>query len=1024
LPGSGGTEAGKRLAERLSRYAGLPEVLVLALPRGGVPVGFEVATALEAPLDLFLVRKLGLHQAVIDQVAESESARLAEMERLYRDGRPPPDLRGRTVILVDDGLATGSTMRAAAAALREEEPARRVVAAPVGAPETVLELSREVDEAVCVLTPEPLHSVGMWYQDFSQTTDDEVRFLLREAQEIHAHSSPRGRSYPPSWFLYVVSGWPDNRCVRTRWTAGWPALFLALSALSRPGLAAGRPDGSFETPFALSVPYPVGVAAGDFNHDGKLDLAVTNGSKSIQVLLQDPRTRLHFTAAPTLSAGTGSFYIRTVDLDGDQNDDLAVGDPGTTAYLFHSNGDGTFQPPVALVEAKGSRWITSGDWNGDGKLDLASANINGTISVFLGAGGGSFTFFEEHGGFPFNRPHSLEALDYDGDGKLDLMAGMGDFGVRPFRGRGDGRFDATTDITNLGCGHFIGAAEFNHDGKGDLITACDLVSSTFVGISAGDGSYRLTLEVNAGSHNQSFAAGDFNGDGFQDLAVVGSGRRKLFIYPSTGDGTFLDPLSFWPTGVGSVFLVARDLDGDGLLDVISADTDSSVLTLFWGEPGGSLLGSARSVSGFSGVKDLAIADLDGDGAPDLLFPDSNQPRLQVYLKPARTEPSAPSLTMDLGSKYTSLEARDLDGDGTPDLVGASANEGTGQAALLDPRGSVRRQVSLPAGIKPGTVAVGRIDGGATLDLAVPCAGSGIIAVFLGQGDGGFDAALNIPTIEKPKAVGLADLDGDGVTDLAVISFTTLAIQLGKGAAVFGEPIVLSREDTARSFAALAVADLDRDGFPDLLVADKSSSRLFLFYAKGRGEYEEPVSLKVGDGPISLVVADLDQNGFPDITTASSSLQTLSVILNAGSRVLEDRVDYQLGFAPLGHRAGDLDQDGALDLVAFTGTLGMVLPGRQAAAPAAPRFRRGDANGDGQVDLADPIVVLNRLFLGGQPLSCEDAADSNDDGEVNLTDPIRTLNRLFLGGEPLPPPGPEACGEDPTPDQLAACESGC
>jgi predicted phosphoribosyltransferase len=209
------TEAGRVLAERLAPYANRPDVIVLALPRGGVPVAYEVARALHAPLDVFLVRKLGvpgqeelamgavatggvrvlndqvvralrIPNSVIDAVAAWEQEELERRERLYRGDRPPPDVRGKTVILVDDGLATGSTMLAAVKALRQQQPARIVVAVPVAAPDTCELLRGEVDDIVCAVTPEPFYAVGMWYEDFSQTTDEEVRELLAQGMEAVA----------------------------------------------------------------------------------------------------------------------------------------------------------------------------------------------------------------------------------------------------------------------------------------------------------------------------------------------------------------------------------------------------------------------------------------------------------------------------------------------------------------------------------------------------------------------------------------------------------------------------------------------------------------------------------------------------------------------------------------------------------------------------------------------------------------------------------------------------------------------
>jgi putative phosphoribosyl transferase len=211
-------DAGRRLAQELLHYANRSDAIVLALPRGGVPVAYEVALALNVPLDVFIVRKLGLPgqeelaigaiasggirvlnediiqmldipEEVIEKVAERELKELERRERHYRGNQPPPEVRDRTVILIDDGLATGASMRAAVAALRSQHPARIVVAVPVAAPETCGALEREVDEIVCAITPEPFVGVGWWYEDFSQTTDEGVRLFLedvrRRSQLVH-----------------------------------------------------------------------------------------------------------------------------------------------------------------------------------------------------------------------------------------------------------------------------------------------------------------------------------------------------------------------------------------------------------------------------------------------------------------------------------------------------------------------------------------------------------------------------------------------------------------------------------------------------------------------------------------------------------------------------------------------------------------------------------------------------------------------------------------------------------------------
>ena len=228
LPYRDREEAGRALALALIAYANRPDVLVLGLPRGGVPVAAQVADALHAPLDVFVVRKLGvpgqeelafgaiasggvkvfnddvvamagISDAVIDSIVQAEEQEIARRDRLYRGDRDPVQLGGHTVILVDDGLATGATMRAAAQAIQAMQPARLVVGVPVAAGEACAELRDTVDEVVCVTTPDPFHAVGVWYEDFAQTSDAEVRGLLERnwrSPGARAETSPAPTEAP------------------------------------------------------------------------------------------------------------------------------------------------------------------------------------------------------------------------------------------------------------------------------------------------------------------------------------------------------------------------------------------------------------------------------------------------------------------------------------------------------------------------------------------------------------------------------------------------------------------------------------------------------------------------------------------------------------------------------------------------------------------------------------------------------------------------------------------------------------
>jgi len=212
------TEAGRLLASQLVRYLSRPNLLILALPRGGVPVAFEIARTLDAPLDIFLVGKLGvpgqeelamgavasgnvrvlqcdvveafgIPQSVIEAVTAEEIRELARRELAFRGDRPSPQIRGRNIILVDDGLATGSTMHAAVVALKQQDPERIIVAVPVASRETCDEFKSEVDEVICLRTPASFYAVGLWYETFPQLTDEEVREFLRKADEFRFSST-------------------------------------------------------------------------------------------------------------------------------------------------------------------------------------------------------------------------------------------------------------------------------------------------------------------------------------------------------------------------------------------------------------------------------------------------------------------------------------------------------------------------------------------------------------------------------------------------------------------------------------------------------------------------------------------------------------------------------------------------------------------------------------------------------------------------------------------------------------------
>ncbi|MBI4583271.1 MAG: VCBS repeat-containing protein [Planctomycetes bacterium] len=840
-------------------------------------------------------------------------------------------------------------------------------------------------------------------------------------------------------------------------------ILLTLASIVLPvSFALAKGDGTLQGPLTITTgrPGPVTVHTGDFNGDGKLDIVSANGvasneatgSPSIYILLQNPSNRLDW-QVQTLRIGSSAVFVRGADFDNDGFDDIMVGDVAQYAFYVHSKGDGTFDPPVKITQANGARWVTVGDFNNDDKLDFACSNFRSSnLTIFLGDGAGNFTLSSKFSG---SREHTLEALDFDGDGKMDLMQGSGLPGITPYKNLGlvDGvlKFQARPNVSNLGCIEYIAEAgtykfnkatqkleytligDLNHDGKADLAVTCIDDQNAYVGVSLGTGQYKKVLQFAGGGRTESTAFADLNQDGHIDVAMVSNDSSNLWVFLGKGDGTFQgdgkapepDPIIFGPTGTYPAFLVSQDLDGDGYFDVISGEQTSVSVTIFWGKAGERFLESGYSLTGFAGAKTMALADADKDGVLDLILPRSDQLLVNYYLKPGQGPATKPSFNIPVEKKYTLLETADLDADGFPDLIGADAVGGTAQVAIIDPVARTpRSQLSFTAGVSPSYVELGQVDGSAPLDFLVACKGSNHVAIFLGQGGGAFGEAKLLPTVEKPKATALRDLDDDTFQDLLVLGDTAAVVHYGKGGGEFAEPADVVR-DTTKIYTHAAIGDVVGDTALDLVVTEQKTTSVYIFPGKGDRLFEVPIAIKLTAAPTTVVLADMNEDGLLDLTLSSLSSRSAFILLNQGQGNFAKAAVYGLGVTPQRHRIADLNGDGILDVIGFMATQATVLLGRSEAAPIDGKFRRGDANANGQLEITDPIMILLRLFLGGEAIPCEDAADADNDGAVGMNDAVLVLLRLFAGGDPLPPPGPGGCGEDPdqVPDQLT-CNAPC
>lgn len=782
-----------------------------------------------------------------------------------------------------------------------------------------------------------------------------------------------------------------------------------------PAKATGAADAvRFAAPIKIPLQNPVAVTAGDVDGDGTPEIVTAAVGNRISVLVPKKGNVADWTVTEGPVVGNGTFFVRCADFNGDGRDDLLAADPATNAFVLRSRGNGSFDAPFKLTEARGPRWATAGDLDGDGDLDVASANVNSrSISVYLGGGNGLFshssTFVREIG-----NPHSIEALDFDGDGALDLCSGMDGVGIVPLRGDGHGAFTELPVFTNLGGVRYLSTADLDGDGRGDLATSIALA-----GRSRGDGTFEVILDPHLPFDIIFPSIADFDGDGSPD---VGFTRRKSTAQcKGLGAGAFGPPEEVPLTGQYPYFAATRDLDGDGRADLISADIDASTLTILRGAAGAPTLEAEPRFEDLGEATGAALLDLDGEGSLDLVLARSRQPSLVAFPGAARPGLRAqPGFEAALAETPGALETVDWNLDGSPELI--VAEPVAGRVSLLGwapatgqgPRGSSVEAEGGPAALVPV-----RLEAGGPLEILVPCPRAGVVRRLEDDGSGRLAAGPSISSIHAPHAVCAADLDGDGALDLAVAGAWEVAVHLARNGG-FAAPALVSA-DAELEHTQVKAVDWDGDGDRDLVLLDVRRGTVVLQRSEGGPPEFRSSVLHERPGISALAVADLEGDGAPEILVASGPADGLAIL--RADLAGPGKLHYQAAGEAVQILVSDVNGDGALD-VAVVGPLegAMLLAVRD--VEEAPRFRRAEVTGDGSVNLTDPVRLLEGLFLGGPGPECPDAADANDDGKLDLTDAVVTLRWLFQGGEAPGAPGPLACGLDPTPDQLPPCLGHC
>jgi hypothetical protein len=685
--------------------------------------------------------------------------------------------------------------------------------------------------------------------------------------------------------------------------------------------------------FNAAIDYPVGpqphgIAVGDFNGDGKPDLATAN------------------------------FYFN----------------PNTVSILLN-NGDGTFQPAVNYTVPGAPEDVKVGDFNGDGKLDLAVASSGNTASILLGNGNGTF---QPAVNYPAgHQPYRLTTGDFNGDGKLDLaVADAGCCGgtgaVSILLGNGNGTFltgaSYTTPVGTWG----IAVGDFNGDGKQDLVaTNTGTSDQVYIFLGNGNGTFQSPIHFSSATGNafpDGVIVADINGDGKADLAIANYHGNAVSLLFGNGNGTFSSSVNYFvvnsPYSHYTGNLALADVNGDGKPDLAVVDAGACV----WVLPGN---GDGTFRSGVSyatgdGTQSVAVADFNGDGKPDLATANIGGHCVTVLLaRPDNTFPVASTAA----TAYTVVDVAtgDFNGDGNADLVTVNSHKSSVSALLSNGNGTFQAPINYATGNGFGAVAVGDLNGDGKADIVTANFYSNSVSVLLGNGNGTFKAAANFLVDVGPEGLALADFNGDGKLDIGTSNFTgrSESVLLGNGNGTF---LAVRSESTNFSSVALAVGDFNSDGKTDLALVDYSDSNIEMMLGNGNGTFAAPTNIASATAPHRVVVGDFNGDGKADLAVANEGNGDtgagVSVLLGNGNGTFKPGVLYRAGEFPNGLAIGDFNGDGRQDLAvdnAFSADVGILLNNGDGTFQAATDYVSGnsypyaitvgDFNGDHAPDVA-------------------------------------------------------------------------
>lgn len=639
------------------------------------------------------------------------------------------------------------------------------------------------------------------------------------------------------------------------------------------------------------------------------------------------------------TTGTSPEALTSADFNGDGQPDLAVVNHGAaTVSILLGKSNGTFAPKVDYSVGSDPDAVVAADFNGDGKIDLAVVSSAGnSVSLLIGAGDGTFTVSGTLA--TGNNPKSIAAGDFNLDNKIDLVVANFDTEgtVSVFLGNGDGTFGAATTVATGTSPDSVAVGDFNNDGKPDVVTADYGSNKISILLGNGDGTFQANVDYSCGANPTQVIVEDFNNDGNLDLAVADGNADDVVIMLGNGKGTYASQEHIATSKVPSK-LVSGDFNGDGNEDIAYTSTLGNFVAILLGTGNGTFNSPAEPlppmyVTGLTGNSAPAVitADFNGDGRLDLGIANTGDNNVTIMLGngDGSFQSTTPSTLLQSGP--VAVATADFNGDGKLDAVIVSLTNGTLSVLIGSGNGSFLTPVAYSTGTcangapcNPQAVAVGDLNRDGFPDLAVvnaPASSNGNVSVLFNNGDGTFGSPVAYSVATFPTAVAIADFNGDGLPDLAVgdSGDGNIYIFLNTGSGVFGTPQTFP----AGYPTAIAVGNLfgHSNGTLDLAVAEGAGNSVDVLEGNGNGTFGAAVPYSVATtsvtnpSPVAVAIGDFNGDGFPDLATADNRSNTVSVLLNSASHpgTFGTATTFATGITPTSIAAGDLNGDGLTDL---------------------------------------------------------------------------------------------------------------